>query len=151
MLDDIAVGPILEQPARKDAIPFIVALFLNRQLHERPGFGRRFPRRRGFAGTQADDDAADPRTVTGPHLQIADQPVTFVEQRDHGPPFRHRSRPDDTAGLLRHSVGAADFGLDLGNGAPPVGCLIAPGERHQQRRRKSGAKQRHSAPGRHAS
>jgi hypothetical protein len=29
MLNNVAVGPFLEQPAGKDAVPFVIALFLH--------------------------------------------------------------------------------------------------------------------------
>ena len=118
MLDHIAVGPFLEQPARKDAIPFVVALVLHRELHEGTGFGRVFPWRGLFAGAQADDRAADARRIAGLHFEIADQPVTLVEQAEHGDAFGHRRRALDAADFLRHAfrfgdlrrlVGAARF------------------------------------------
>jgi len=59
MLDHIAVGPLAENPARKDAAPLVVALILHRQLHKSAGFGRIFPRRGLFARAQPDDRAAD--------------------------------------------------------------------------------------------
>jgi hypothetical protein len=151
MLDDIAVGPFLEQPAGKDAIPFVVALFLNRQLDESPGFRRRFPWRRGFAGAQADDDAPHPRTVAGAHFEIADQPVALVEEGDHRLSFGHGGRPRYASRLLRHGIGAADLRLDLRHGTPAIGALVASGKQRDQRRRTSGGPQAHSAPGRHAS
>src|SRR3546814_5309260 len=52
MLDHIALGPLLEHPARKDAIPFVVALILHGQLHEGAGFWRVLPRLGLFAGAQ---------------------------------------------------------------------------------------------------
>jgi len=50
VLDHIAIGPFAEDPARKDAVPFVVALILHRQLDEGAGFGRILPRRGLFAG-----------------------------------------------------------------------------------------------------
>jgi hypothetical protein len=108
VLDDVAVGAFAENPARKDAAPFVVALILYRQLDESPGFGRIFPRRGLFARAQPDDRAADPRDFAGLHLELADQPVAFVEQADDGDALGHRGRPGDAADFLRHAFGFGD-------------------------------------------
>lgn len=50
MLDDIAVRSFLEQPAGKDAPPFIAAMIEHDQLDESPGFLRIFPLGGPFTG-----------------------------------------------------------------------------------------------------
>jgi hypothetical protein len=72
VLDDVAFGPILEQPAREDAPPLIAAMIEDDQLHEGPGFLGRFPLRGSFAGAQADDGAADADALTGFERDVAD-------------------------------------------------------------------------------
>jgi len=155
VLDHIAFGPFLEHPARKDAIPFVVALILHGQLHEGAGLGRVLPRRGLLAGAQPHDRAADARRFAGLHLQFAHQPVTLVEQAQHRDAFRHRGRALDAADLLRHVHGARGVRpARLPVAAPPA---IAAGERsgRQQRGQDQGQRARHpaahSAPGRQAS
>lgn len=150
MLNDIAFGPFLEQPAGKDAIPFIIALFLHRQLHKGSGFGRQFPRRRPFAGAQAHNGAANARAVARAHFQIADQAIAFVEQRNHRHPFRHRGGPFDPAALFGHRAGARHFRLGLDRHWPGLWRTVAAREQ-QARRQHQSARAHHSAPGRHAS
>ncbi len=59
MLDDIAVGPFLEQPAGKGAVPLIVAAFMDIELHEGAGLGHFLPGRGRLAGAQAHDRIVD--------------------------------------------------------------------------------------------
>jgi hypothetical protein len=40
MLDDVAFGSVLEQPARKGAPPLAASMFEHQQLHERARFMR---------------------------------------------------------------------------------------------------------------
>lgn len=102
MLDHVTVGPFAEDPARKDAIPFVVALILHAKLDEGAGFRRILPRRGGFAGAQAHDRTTDADRFAGLHLDIANQPVALVEQTEHRDALVHRGRALDTANLLRH-------------------------------------------------
>jgi hypothetical protein len=156
VLDDVALGPFLEDPARKDAIPFIVALILHRQLDEGAGFGRIFPRRGRLARAQPHDRAADARGVAGLHLELADQPVALVEEAEHRDAFGHRSRAGNAADFLRHGFGSRDLGRFA---APRLVALraIAPGQRRrrEQQHQRGGERARHryahSAPGRQAS
>ncbi|MBB6426059.1 hypothetical protein HDC35_001790 [Sphingopyxis sp. JAI128] len=110
MLDHITVGPLAENPAGKDAIPFVVALILHRQLDEGAGFGRIFPRRGLFTSAQADDRAPDPSRVAGLHLEFADEAVALVEQADDGNALGHWRRAFDPADFLRHTFGFGDLG-----------------------------------------
>jgi len=105
MLDHIAVGPLAENPARKDAAPFVVALVLHGELDESAGFGRVFPRRGHLARAHPHDRAADAHRFAGLHLELADQPVALVEQADHGDALGHRGRAFDAADFLRHAFG----------------------------------------------
>jgi hypothetical protein len=108
VLDDVAVGPLAENPARKDAAPFVVALILHRQLHERAGFRRVFPGRGLLARTQPDDRAPDARRFAGLHFEFADQPVPLIEQADNRDALRHRGRALDAADFLRDAFGFGD-------------------------------------------
>lgn len=158
MLDDIAFGPFLEQPAGKDAYPLIVALVLDGQLHKGPGFGRIFPWRGGLASPQPNNGAADPRRIAGRHFQIADQPIAFVEQRNDRDTVGHRRRAFDPADFSP-DIGRFD---DLGRGFARIvaiagGRAIASGdEQHRRAEREQPQRNRadsapHSAPGRQAS
>jgi hypothetical protein len=151
MLDNVAFWPFLEQPARKDAIPLVVALLLHRQLHESADLGRIFPRRGGLAGAQPDDRAPDSRAVAGAHFQIADQPVALVEQRHHRDPLCHWRRAIDAAALFGHGAGAGDFGFGLGHRLPAVGRPVTARQRRQQQRAPCRSPRGHPASGRQAS
>jgi len=96
MFDDIALGSFLEQPARKDARHLAFAIG-DENAHERPGFGRRFPRRRGFAGAQLNDDVADAARLSGLEFEIPRQSVALVEQAEHRNPLCHRRDPGKIA------------------------------------------------------
>ena len=89
MLDDIAVGPFLEQPAGKDAAPFILAIIKHDQLDEGTGFRRGFPLGRPFAGAQANNGAAYADAFAGLERDVTNQPVALVEQAEDGDPFGH--------------------------------------------------------------
>jgi hypothetical protein len=156
MLDHIAVGPFAEQPARKDAIPFVVALLLHAQLNESAGFGRVFPRRRRLARAQPHDRAADARDLAGFHLQLFDQSVAFVEQAEHRDALLHRRRTLDAADLLRHSPGLADLGRLFARAFAVAGLLATRKRGGGEQRNKRGPAglrhaRPHSAPGRQAS
>ncbi|NIJ39154.1 hypothetical protein FHR22_003888 [Sphingopyxis panaciterrae] len=157
MLDHVAVGAFLEQPARKDAIPFIVALILHRQLDEGAGFRRVFPWRGRLARAQAHDSAANARRIAGLHLEIANQAVALVEQAEHRDAVGHRGRALDSADFLRHAFGFGDLrrllaAARLGRRRPVAGresqCRQG-GEAHG--RGQARHENAHSAPGRQAS
>jgi hypothetical protein len=155
MLDHVALRAFLEDPARKDAIPFVVALVLHRQLHEGAGLGRILPRRGLFAGAQAHDRAADPRGLAGLHLQIADEAVALVEQPEHRDALVHRGRALDPADFLRDPFGLGE--LRRGFAGPLAAVPIARGQRGRRDKRQQrdagegGAHEAQSAPGRQAS
>jgi hypothetical protein len=157
VLDDVAVGPLAENPARKHPVPFVVALILNRQLDEGAGLGRILPRRGRFARAQPHDRAADPRRFAGLHLDIADQPVAFVEQPDHRDAIGHRGRAFDAADFLRHPFGLGDLrslggAVDLGGRRSVAGRQRHRGDHGQSSRRHQPRHgDAHSAPGRQAS
>lgn len=105
MLDHIAVGPLAENPARKDAAPLVVALILHGELHKSAGLGRVFPRCGLFARAQPDDRAADAQRFARLHLQLADQPVALVEQAQYRDALGHRSGALDAAGFGGDTLG----------------------------------------------
>jgi hypothetical protein len=109
VLDHVAVGPLAENPARKDAAPLVVALILYRQLDEGTRFGRIFPRRGLLARAQPNDRPADPQRFARLHLDIADQPVALVEQTDDGNTLAHRGRAFNAADFLRNAFGFGDL------------------------------------------
>jgi len=157
VLDHVAVGPLAENPARKDAIPFIVALILHCQLDESARFGRIFPRRSHLACAQPNDRTPDPHRFARLQLDIADQSVALVEQADDRHPLAHRGRAFDAAHFLRHALGLRYLRrlvatALLGRRRPVAGTEREGGnDRQSQRRgqpRHGGA---HSAPGRQAS
>ncbi|KTE29311.1 hypothetical protein ATE62_21090 [Sphingopyxis sp. HIX] len=156
MLDHVALGAFAKDPARKDAVPLVVALILYRQLDEGAGLGRIFPRRGRLAGAQPHDRTADARAVAGLHLEIADQPVALVEQADDGDALRHRGRALDAADLGGHTLGLGDR-LDGGAAIALGRAAVAAGERRRGEQRDQRGRDRarahavHSAPGRHAS
>jgi hypothetical protein len=156
MLDDVAVGPLAENPARKDAIPFVVALILYRQLDEGARFGRVFPRRGLFARAQPHDRAADPRRFAGLHFEVLDQSVTLVEQADDGDAFGHRGGTLDAADFGRYAFGLGDrrdggAAVALRRGAVAAGQRSRREQRDQRGLDRARDHETHSAPGRHAS
>jgi hypothetical protein len=157
VLDDVAVRPLAENPARKDAIPFVVALILHRQLDEGASFGRILPRRGHLACAEPHDRAADARRFAGLHLEIADEPVTLVEQADDRDAVRHRGCAFDAADFLRHAFGFRDLrrlvaAARLGRRVPVAGAERQRGEHGQPGGRgQPGHRSAHSAPGRQAS
>jgi len=82
VIDDIAVRPVLEQPAGKDAMPFVVARLEHVELDEGAGFLLQLPGRRRLAGAQADDRIADAQRFTGLERERAGEAVALVEQAD---------------------------------------------------------------------
>jgi hypothetical protein len=151
VLDNVAFGPFFEQPARKDAVPLVVALFLHRQLNERPNLGRVFPRRRAFARAQPDDGAPDARAVAGAHFQFADQSVALVEQRHHCDAIGHWRRAFDPAALFGHGAGARDFGFGLGHRRWSPGRSVTARQRREHQRAIGCGANGHPASGRQAS
>jgi hypothetical protein len=91
VLDDIAVGPVFEQPARENAPPSVAAMIEHDQLNKSARFLRRFPLGGAFAGTQANDGPPDPDTLTRFQRDVADQPVALVEQAEKRHALFHRS------------------------------------------------------------
>jgi len=100
MLDDVERRGFLVQPARKDPLEDILRI-AHIDLHECAGQRLRFPGRRRFAGTQADDHVADPERLARLHRQVARNAVALVQQPDDGDAFGHRrsSRRDRGDGL----------------------------------------------------
>jgi hypothetical protein len=152
VLDDVAIGPFAENPARKDPAPSVVALILHRQLDERAGFGRILPRRGLLARAQAYNGASDARRFAGLHFELADQPVAFVEQADDGDALGHRGRTLNAADLLRNAFGLGhrrNGRAAIALGRRPVAS--AQRGRGQQREQRSRGPTRHYSPGRQAS
>ena len=95
--DDIAVGAFAENPSRKHAPPFVVALILHGQLDKGAGFGRILPRRGLFACAQ----------LTMARLTRADSPGFISSSRTR--PLRLLSRPSTATRFHRGcALGPAD-------------------------------------------
>jgi len=140
VLDDVAVGPLAENPSRKDAIPFVVALILYGQLDKRARFGRVFPWRGRLARAQPDDRVADPRHIAGLHLEVADEPVALVEQADHRDTLGHRGCAFDAADFLRHAFGLGDLRCLVAPARLCRGRPVAGAERHGSENCQSGGR-----------
>jgi hypothetical protein len=90
VLDDVAIWPLLEQPAGKYAMPLIVAAFTHVELHESAGFRHLLPRCGLLAGPQPDDRIVDAKSLARLHLERAGDTVALVEDADFGDALRHR-------------------------------------------------------------
>lgn len=91
MLDNIAFGAILEQPAGKYPTPFVILGAAHVQLNKCAGFRHIFPRRGHLASTQANNHIAHPQRLARFHFQVTGQAITLVEQADHRFPLGHGS------------------------------------------------------------
>jgi hypothetical protein len=152
MFDDVAVGPLAKQPARKDAAPLVVALVLHRQLDKGAGFGRILPWRGLLTRAQPHDRAADPRRFAGLHLEFADKAVALVEQAEHRDPLGHRGCALGPADFLRNAFRLRDR-LD---GGAAIALRRRPVARRKRARRPQRDQRgrrppRHYSPGRQAS
>jgi len=151
MLDHIAVGPLAEQPAGKDAAPLVLARRAHVELDEGPDILLLLPRRRCLAGAQPHDRIAHAQRAAGFHLQITRQAVALVEQADHRDALTHRRNTRKIAhdrqwprvtGLL-HRIGRVGLRQLIRAVAAPL-----------RREREQGHRQRsphHDASGVHAS
>lgn len=149
MLDDVALGPFLEQPARKGPPPFLV-IAQHIELDERPGFGRFLPWRRGFTGAQADNGVADAQRLARLHRQVAGDTVALVEDAQHRHPLRHRRSGQGSA--LPAIGGKTGIALHLDR--PLVGLRIgrrqvAVAGRKQQQGRQGRSRQQACLPQNH--
>jgi len=155
MLDHIAVGPFLEQPAGKSAAPFAVGGRAHIELNEGACFLHIFPGRACFAGLQADDRVAGPERFARLHLEVAGQAVALVEEADDGFPLGHRR-----AGEGRIAFCGLDRRPFDPYGAALIVCrcvaVTAAGQRQRKQRaedpgRPADPRQAHDASGLHAS
>lgn len=83
MLDDVAVRPVLEQPAGKNAPPLRRPVLEHDQLDKRTRFLRHFPLGGALARADAHDGATNANAFAGFQADIAHQPVALVEQAEH--------------------------------------------------------------------
>lgn len=90
MFDHIALWPFAEEPARKDAIPFLIAGILHQQLHKGSGFGGVFPWGGLFARAQPHDHIAHAAGFARLHGEILNQAIALVQQADFSNPIGHR-------------------------------------------------------------
>jgi hypothetical protein len=90
VLDDIAIGPVAEQPAGEVAPPLAVRAGTHIELNKSTDFLEIFPRRAGFACLEPHDRVADAQRFARLHRQVAGQAVALVEQADHRDPVAHR-------------------------------------------------------------
>lgn len=151
MLDDVALGPVLEQPAGEDAAPVLRPVIEHDQLHERTGFLRHFPLGGAFAGTQADDRAADADAFAGLQRDIADKAVALVEEAEHRHALLHRRDPG--VGIVRAGAARLWQGSRFGGRRRRFALALATGEQHrcdESRADERGFRPHHGASGVHA-
>jgi hypothetical protein len=153
VLDDITLGPLLEQPAREDAMPLIVAALLDIDLHESACFRHFFPWRRRLAGAQPHDRIVDAEGLARLHLECLGDAVAFVEDADLGDALCHRRARQalvSADGIASHFLGIARLGAIAGRLT-----RAASGQRYQRQGQQGGhdeAAARRDAPERgHAS
>ncbi|EQB32790.1 hypothetical protein M529_08095 [Sphingobium ummariense RL-3] len=143
MLDDIAVGPLAEQPAGKVAPPLAVRRAAHVQLHEGAGFLHILPGRAGLAGLQPHDRVARAQRLARLHLQVHGDAVALVQQADHRDSLGHRRAGQ--RGVLRGAHGTA---LDA-DGAGLVGrgnIVAAAGGQHRRAAQRCERQDRQDAP-----
>jgi hypothetical protein len=154
VLDDVAVGPFLEQPAGKHPPPILAAMIEHHELHESAGFLRILPLRGALARAQTHHRAPDPHALSRFQPDIPDEAVALVEQAQHRLALFHRS--DTGIGIL-----GAGRGSCLGQRAGVCGrwrrrivAAIASGQRQRgpgqrQRCQPAGGCTAHAASGVH--
>jgi hypothetical protein len=151
MLDDVERRRLLVEPAREDAVEGPLGVG-HVELDEGAGQLLDLPRRRRFAGAQADDDVPDPHRLAGLQRQVPLDAVALVEQADHGDALRHRRRARRFAGhrlrnvhrrLLDRRLAVT---LALRRALGPAG-----GERRQRGQRHGGGDPVHASSGVQAS
>jgi hypothetical protein len=147
VLHDIAFGPVLEQPAGKDASPVFRAVIEHDQLDEGTGFLRAFPLCGAFAGAQADHRATDADALSGFQRDIADEAVALVEQAEHCLALFHRRHPG--IGIVRAGRARLGQGPRFGRRGRRLCLPLAAGKQHRGGKHRAG--QRGFRPGHGAS
>jgi hypothetical protein len=89
MLDDVERRGFLVKPAGESPCPALVGA-LKIDLDECAGQRFFLPRRSFLAGAQANDDVAPFGGLARLEGDLADDPITLVEQAEHGHPLGHR-------------------------------------------------------------
>ncbi len=151
MLDDVAFRPVLEQPAGEDTAPILRPVIEHDQLDERTGFLRHFPLRGPFAGTQADDRAADADAFARFQRDIADEAVALVEEAEHRHALLHRR--DAGIGIIRAGASRLGQRARFGRGRWRFCLALAAGKQHrgaESRGHQRGFRPHHGASGVHA-
>lgn len=152
MLDDIALGPVLEQPAGKDAAPVLRSVIEHDQLDERPGFLRTFPLGGALAGAQPDDRTADTNAFAWLQRDIANEAVALVEEAEH----RHALFHWRDAGIGIVASSRLGLGQGPGFGGRRGRCralAFTTAKQHRRGERRTGQKgfrPHHGASGVHA-
>lgn len=93
MLNDVAFGPVLEQPAGKIALPAVVGKVKDIELDKGPHFLWPFPLRGPFTRAQPHHRAPDAQRFARFQRHIAYQAIAFVEKAEHHDPLSHRGHP----------------------------------------------------------
>jgi hypothetical protein len=104
MLDDVQRRTLLIDPAGKDPVPIVIGT-LHIDLDEGSGQLFPFPRRRRFAGAQADDDVLQADRLAGFQGEVADDAVALVQEAEHRDPLGHRRDARLIGGRARHFDG----------------------------------------------
>jgi hypothetical protein len=79
MLDDVAFGPITEQPAGKDSAPFILRIVQNQQLNKGTGLLRAFPLGSPLTRPQPHHGAPDADAFARFQRDFPYKPIALVE------------------------------------------------------------------------
>lgn len=88
MFDRVERGRFLVDPTRENPLPLFAGLE-HVDLDKGAGEFFVFPRRRGFAGTQAHQHILPPRGLTRPKRDVLNDAVALVEDGKHGNALRH--------------------------------------------------------------
>jgi hypothetical protein len=106
VLDHVERRRFLVEPTGKDPAPLLVGA-LDVELNERAGQLFGFPRGSGLARPKPHDHVLPPRRLAGVENDVLDDPITLVEDAEHGDALRHRRHSTLPGGGGRHLVRCA--------------------------------------------
>ena len=151
VLDGVERRSLLVEPAREDSLELALRI-ADVELDEGAGQLLGLPGRGRLAGTEPDDDVADPDRLTRPQLEIALQAVALVEKADHRDSPGHRRGAGRDRGHGLRNVDRLRLGLGL---VPVFGLRPAVAGAKQseagEQECRPGPRQNHSCPGVQAS
>jgi hypothetical protein len=130
VLDDVALRPVLEQPAGKVPVPALVGRLQYVELDKGADLDDRFPGRGRLAGPQEDSGIAQLHRFARFHGQVAGHAIALVEQADDSDPVLHRGAGQDRAAAHIFDTHAHRPLLRLGQRV----LALAGGQEQRQRR-----------------